>query len=102
MIVFRPPTVLHERLNFDLNRMKMDLEIRKISFVQEFLRIDNEEIISGLEKILRSRKTELYEADLKPMLLEDFNADIEKSLTDSENDRVTSAKNLKEEIKKWR
>lgn len=58
----------------------MNLEARKIQFVQEFLRLKSEEIISGLENILKKRKAELYEKNLKPMSIEQFNADIDKSL----------------------
>ena len=79
----------------------MDLQTRKISFVQEFLRVQNEDIIIGLEKMLKKRKAELYEENLKPMSMEQFNADIDQSLEDSANDRVISAGDLKEEIKKW-
>lgn len=80
----------------------MNLEARKIQFVQEFLRLKSEEIISGLENILKKRKAELYEKNLKPMSIEQFNADIDKSLEDSKNERVVSSKDLKAEIKKWR
>lgn len=80
----------------------MNLETRKIQFVQEFLRLESEEIISGLENILKKCKAELYEKNLKPMSIEHFNADIDKSLKDSKNDRVISSKDLKAEIKKWR
>ena len=80
----------------------MSLEARKIQFVQEFLRLKSEEIISGLENILKKRKAELYEKNLKPMSIEQFNADIDKSLEDSKNERVVSSKDLKAEIKKWR
>jgi hypothetical protein len=79
----------------------MDLQTRKLTFIQEFLRIQNEDIISGLEKMLKKRRAELYEKNLKPMSMEQFNADIDQSLKDSENDRVISARDLKEEIKKW-
>lgn len=79
----------------------MDLQTRKLSFIQEFIRIQNEDIISGFEKMLKKRKAELYEQNLKPMSMEQFNADIDQSLEDSTNDRVISAKDLKEEIKKW-
>ncbi|WP_373519886.1 hypothetical protein [Pricia sp.] len=51
--------------------------------------------------MLKNRKAELYEKNLEPMSMEQFNADIDQSLEDSANDRVISAKNLKEEIKKW-
>jgi len=80
----------------------MDLQTRKLTFIQEFLRIQNEEIISGLEKMLKNRRAELYEQNLKPMSMEQFNADIDQALDDSVNDRVISAKDLKEEIKKWK
>lgn len=79
----------------------MDLQTRKLIFIQEFLRIQNEDIISGLEKMLKQRRSELYEKSLKPMSKEKFNEDIDQSLNDSENERVMSAKDLKEEIRKW-
>lgn len=79
----------------------MDLQTRKLTFIQEFIRIQNEDIISGLEKMLKKRKAELYDENLKPMSIEQFNADIDRSLEDSANDRVISARDLKEEVKKW-
>ena len=79
----------------------MDLQTRKLTFIQEFLRIQNEDIISGLEKMLKKHRAELYEKNLKPMSMKQINADIDQSLEDSSNDRVISARDLKEEIKKW-
>jgi hypothetical protein len=79
----------------------MDLQTRKLSFIQEFIRIQNEDIIIGLEKMLKKQKAEFYEKSLKPMSMEQFNTDIDQSLADSANDRMTSARDLKEEIKKW-
>jgi len=76
----------------------MNIETRKISFIQEFLRIQNEEIVIGLEKLLRKQKTEQYENDLKPMNLNQFNEEIDQAISDSENDRVINAIDLKE---KW-
>ena len=37
---------------------KMNLETRKINFIQEFLNLDNEDIILGLENFLRKTNTE--------------------------------------------
>lgn len=79
----------------------MDLQTRKLTFIQEFLRIQNEDIISGLEKMLKKSRVELYEKNLKPMSIEQFSTDIDKSIEDSKNDRVISARELKDEIKKW-
>jgi hypothetical protein len=77
----------------------MNIETRKLSFIQEFLRIQNEEIISGLEKLLKKRKSEQYENDLKPMDLNQFNDEIDQAMDDSENDRVIKATDLKEKMK---
>jgi len=79
----------------------MDLEARKISFVQEFLRLQNEEIISVLEKMLRQRKTELIEKSLKPMSMEQYNNEIDQALDDSKNGRIIKASELKTKIQKW-
>lgn len=79
----------------------MDLETRKISFVQEFLRLQNEEIVSGLEKLLRQRKAELVERNLKPMTMEHYKNEIDQAMEDSKNGRMIKASDLKEKIKKW-
>ena len=80
----------------------MDLQTRKISFVQEFLRLQNEEIVSLSEQILRRRKAELLDGSLVPMSGEQLNEEIDRALEDPKNDTVISAKDLKNEIKKWR
>lgn len=79
----------------------MDLEARKISFVQEFLRLQNEEIISGLEKLLRKRKAELTEKNFKPMTMEQYDAEIDQAMEDSKNGRMIKATDLKAKIQKW-
>jgi len=80
----------------------MDLQTRKITFVQEFLRLQNEEIISGLENFLRNKKVEQFEQTLEPMSLEQFNREIDQSMKDSDEDRVISARDLKDKVKSWR
>lgn len=80
----------------------MNLEARKLSFIQEFLRLQNEEIVSGLENLLRKRKIELIENDFKPMSIEKFNSEIDQSLDDSKNEKLIKASDLKAKIQKWR
>lgn len=79
----------------------MNLEARKISLVQEFLRIDNEKIIIALENLLHKRKSELFEENLKPMSLDQFNNEINQAIDDSNNNRLISAKDLKSNVQKW-
>ncbi len=79
----------------------MDLEARKISFVQEFLRLQNEEIINSLEKMLRMGKIEMMEQKQVPMTMKELNAEIDKALEDSKNGRLTKASELKSKIQQW-
>jgi DNA-binding NtrC family response regulator len=78
----------------------MDLQTRKISFIQEFLRLTNEDIISSLEKVLSKRKAEAYEQSMKPMSVDQLNKEIDKALEDSKENRVISASELKAKYKK--
>lgn len=79
----------------------MDLQTRKITFVQEFLRLQNEEIVSGLEEMLRKRKAELIENNLNPMSVQQFNEEIDQALNDSKNGQIISANDLKTKVQKW-
>ena len=79
----------------------MDLQTRKITFVQEFLSLQNEEIISGLEHLLRKKKAEEIDKLLTPMSIDQFNLEIDQSMKDSDEGRITSAKDLKKKTRKW-
>jgi hypothetical protein len=86
--------------------MEMDLQTRKLEFIQEFLKIQSEEVVSRLEKILRTEnKTaegeEEREENFKPMTIEEFNARIDQSMEDSKNDRLIEANEFKTKIDKW-
>ena len=80
----------------------MDLQARKITFVQEFLRLQNEEIVSGLEDLLRKKKAEQYEQKLQPMSVNQLNSEIDQAMVDSKEGRITSATELRKKAKEWR
>ena len=79
----------------------MDLQTRKISFVQEFLSIQNEEVVSRLEIYLKKEKLSLEEKAFQPMTIAELNRRIDQSEQDSINGRLTESKDLLKEIKKW-
>ena len=79
----------------------MDLETRKIEFIQEFLKIRSEEVISRLEKILRKENKNPDNENFKPMSMEEFNERIDKSMDDSEKGRLIKASDLKAKMQKW-
>jgi hypothetical protein len=57
----------------------MDLEALKIEFPQNFLKLQREEVISQLEKILSSEKTYSSESLLKPLTQMELNRRIDQS-----------------------
>lgn len=75
----------------------MDIQTRKIQFVQAFLKLQSENVISRFEELLKSENKEL-----QPMTMGEFNERIDKSLLDSKNDKVIEATELLNEIKEWR
>jgi len=71
----------------------MDIKGRKISFVQEFLTLENETNIRKLEDLLRKIKQHEYAQRL--------NTDIDQALEDSQNNYGLDLEDLKEDVKKW-
>ena len=80
----------------------MDIQTRKINFVQEFLRLRNTKLIEKLEKILLEDKAKDYEANLKPLSIDNFNKMVDKSIKDATQGNVVDARELKESVKKWK
>ena len=79
----------------------MNLEARKISFIEEFVKMQNEDIISSLVQLLKKRKAESIEDNLKPISIEELNERIDKSMEDSQNGNLVEDKDLKSIIDKW-
>lgn len=71
----------------------MNLETRKIEFLQYFLNLQNEDIVSRLEKILKKEKTN-SEKIFEPMTITEFNKRIDKSESDFRNNRFKNSTEL--------
>ncbi len=79
----------------------MNLEARKIEFVQEFLKLQSEEAVSRLEKILKKERNAAEERVFEPMTIKEFNSRIDQSMDDSVNGRLIETNELKAKIDKW-
>ena len=77
----------------------MDLQTRKIIFIQEFLKLESEKAISQLEKLLQKETNTTSE--LKPMTTQELQKRIDQSINDSENGRLIEVNDLISEIEKW-
>ncbi len=80
----------------------MDLIARKLNFVQEFLRISDEDLVAKLEVLLRTERKKWVDMEIKPMTMNEFNQMIEKSEDDIMNGRVVEARELLKKVDKWR
>ncbi len=76
----------------------MDIQTRKIQFVQAFLKLQSEKVISRLEQILKKET----QNEFKQFTIEEFNKRIDQSMEDSKNGRVIEVTKLKEKVAKWR
>jgi hypothetical protein len=79
----------------------MNIEARKISFIEEFLKLQNEDIINSLEELLKKRKAESIEEKIEPMSIEALNERIDKSMEDSRKGNIVEEKDVKSIIDKW-
>ena len=79
----------------------MDLEARKIEFIQDFLKLQSEEAITRLEKVLKKEKKLTKKREIQPMSVEQFNKRIDKSMQDSKEGKLTEVNDLMADIEKW-
>jgi len=80
----------------------MDIQTRKINFIQKFLNLQNEELIAVFEKLIEERSAKKRDTPVPvPMSIEEFDNRIKQSLLDSENHKLTEANDLLAEIEKW-
>ena len=79
----------------------MNLEARKLSFIQEILKIQSEKTIARLEAILRNEKTVIEFENIQPMTVKKLNERIDKSLDDSKKGKLTEVNDFISEIDKW-
>jgi hypothetical protein len=78
----------------------MDIQLRKINLIQELINIESENVLTIIETIIKKStypKNEFQESESN----EFFEKRIFQSLHDIEEGKVTSMKELEEEIESW-
>jgi len=70
----------------------MDLKTRKIEFVEEFLKLQSEEVISQLENLLKTKL--VNEKPVKPMSIQELNSRIDKSENDFKTGKFKTSAQL--------
>ena len=78
----------------------MDIQTRKIEFIQAFLKLESEEVISQFEVLLSLKSDYVIkeDKDIKPISIREFNKRMDKSEDDFENGRYKNTAELLEKF----
>jgi hypothetical protein len=79
----------------------MDIQARKILFIQEVLRLKNEKIIDKLERILHQERKRMAKKEINPMTIEQLNSIIDQAEEDAVKNRLYSAEEILKDIDSW-
>ncbi|MBM7418022.1 MULTISPECIES: hypothetical protein [Chryseobacterium] len=72
----------------------MDIQSRKLEFIQDFLKLQSEEVIAQFEKLLKKAKNIEEENKLEKLTIEEMNERISKSEDDFENKKFKTTSEL--------
>ena len=74
----------------------MDIQTRKIEFIQAFLKLESEEVISQFEVLLSLKSDYVVkeDKDIKPISIREFNKRMDKSEDDFKNGRYKNTAEL--------
>lgn len=79
----------------------MDIQTRKIEFIQEFLKIQSEDLVLRLDKFLKKETSKVEVNQLKPFTVKELQNRISKSMKDSKAGKLTVSNELLSEVKQW-
>ena len=74
----------------------MDIQSIKLKFIEDFLRLKNEQLILKLNELLNREKKNIYENSLKSMTINEFHKGIEQAEKDIEEGNVFTQDQVEE------
>lgn len=72
----------------------MDIHLRKIKLAQDILDITDEQILLGIEILIKKQKVRKYEEELKPMSIKELNERINQAEKEIENGSYKTSEEL--------
>ena len=79
----------------------MELQARKIQFIQDILRLKNEKILQKLENILRLEKEKQIKEEFTQMTMAEYDTLIDRAENDAENNRLFNTEEILKDIDSW-
>lgn len=80
----------------------MDISVRKLNLIEEFLEISDEKIIEKLESFFKSERKRTTETNINQMSLDEFNHLISNAKDDVRNGKTVSHNDLKQIVRQWK
>ena len=80
----------------------MNLEHRKLNFIESFIHINDVDVIEKLEKIIKIDFNKNKTEEMKPMSLESFYEMIDLSLAQAESGDVYTSQEIDDLIESWK
>lgn len=80
----------------------MNIQTRKLGLIEEFIRMNDEDLITKIESLIRQEKKASHERNLKPMSMNEFEEMIDQAKKDSDSGRVITHQDLKKKVRTWK
>jgi isopentenyldiphosphate isomerase len=79
----------------------MNIQAHKLSLIGTLLDVNDAQLLSRVETFLKAEISAAHEKEIVPMTMEEYRAEIERSLEDYRAGRYTSHEDLKKEMLTW-
>ena len=80
----------------------MNIQTRKLVLIEEFIRMNDEDLITKIVSLIRKEKKASHDRNLKPMSMNEFNEMIDQAKKDSDSGRVITHHDLKKKVRTWK
>ncbi len=79
----------------------MEIEAKKLLFIQDVLRVSDVSVIDKLQSVLFEERRNSRARELVPMSVSEFNQKIDQAEHDMITGNVTKAEDLRKQIDRW-
>jgi ABC-type hemin transport system ATPase subunit len=95
-------TNLFRTVVINFTKKVMDIQTRKLSFIQELIKIADLSLLEKFEELIKQERQNIVEKEIKAMTIDEFEHRILNALEDVKNNRIKHARTLKAEIATWK
>ena len=79
----------------------MNLQAHKLDLIGTLLEVNDAKMLERVETFIKAELNAAREREIVPMTMEEYNAEIDRSLEDYRAGRYTTHEELKKEMESW-